>query len=107
MSSTSPLQVPAAELAAELRGDHPRGAAVRRPWRAQAPVDRRRAAAAQACRGLIAQLSDLRTPDGEPLDITLTTNGSLLARKAQALKDAGLQRVTVSLDALDDASSAA
>jgi cyclic pyranopterin phosphate synthase len=36
-------------------------------------------------------------------DLTLTTNGSLLARKAQALKDAGLQRVTVSLDSLDDA----
>jgi molybdenum cofactor biosynthesis enzyme MoaA len=48
-------------------------------------------------------LAALRTPDGEPLDITLTTNGSLLARKAQALKDAGLKRVTVSLDALDDA----
>jgi cyclic pyranopterin phosphate synthase len=52
---------------------------------------------------LVAMLSDLRTPDGEALDLTLTTNGSLLARKAQALKDAGLQRVTVSLDALDDA----
>ncbi len=51
---------------------------------------------------LIAMLSGLRTPEGEPLDITLTTNGSVLARKAQALKDAGLQRVTVSLDALDD-----
>ena len=51
---------------------------------------------------LIAMLSELRTPEGEPLDITLTTNGSVLARKAQALKDAGLQRVTVSLDALDD-----
>jgi cyclic pyranopterin phosphate synthase len=37
------------------------------------------------------------------LDLTLTTNGSLLARKAQALKAAGLQRITVSLDALDDA----
>ncbi len=35
-------------------------------------------------------------------DLTLTTNGSLLARKAQALKDAGLKRVTVSLDSLDD-----
>ena len=35
-------------------------------------------------------------------ELTLTTNGSLLLRKAQALKDAGLQRVTVSLDALDD-----
>jgi len=51
---------------------------------------------------LIEMLSALRTPEGEPLDITLTTNGSLLARKARALKDAGLQRVTVSLDALDD-----
>ncbi len=36
-------------------------------------------------------------------DLTLTTNGALLARKAQALKDAGLKRITVSLDALDDA----
>jgi GTP 3',8-cyclase len=52
---------------------------------------------------LIAMLAELRTPEGEPLDITLTTNGSLLARKAKALAAAGLQRVTVSLDALDDA----
>jgi cyclic pyranopterin phosphate synthase len=35
-------------------------------------------------------------------DLTLTTNGSLLARKAQALKEAGLQRITVSLDSLDN-----
>jgi cyclic pyranopterin phosphate synthase len=52
---------------------------------------------------LVAMLVALRTVDGQPLDVTLTTNGSLLARKAQALKDAGLTRVTVSLDALDDA----
>ncbi|MCE2909810.1 MAG: GTP 3',8-cyclase MoaA, partial [Burkholderiaceae bacterium] len=52
---------------------------------------------------LIAQLAGLRTPAGEPLDITLTTNGTLLARKAAALREAGLKRVTVSLDALDDA----
>ncbi len=52
---------------------------------------------------LIAQLAQLRTADGAPLDITLTTNGSLLQRKARALHDAGLQRVTVSLDGLDDA----
>ena len=52
---------------------------------------------------LIEQLAALRTVQGEPLDITLTTNGSLLARKAHALKAAGLQRVTVSLDGLDDA----
>ncbi|SPB18376.1 molybdenum cofactor biosynthesis protein A [Caballeronia novacaledonica] len=52
---------------------------------------------------LIERLALLRTPEGRPLDLTLTTNGSLLARKAQSLKDAGLSRVTVSLDALDDA----
>lgn len=50
---------------------------------------------------LVAQLAGLRTLDGHPPELTLTTNGSLLARKARALKDAGLQRVTVSLDALD------
>ncbi|MBX3650667.1 MAG: GTP 3',8-cyclase MoaA [Burkholderiales bacterium] len=37
------------------------------------------------------------------LDLTLTTNGSLLAKKAAALRAAGLKRVTVSLDSLDDA----
>jgi GTP 3',8-cyclase len=37
------------------------------------------------------------------VDLTLTTNGSLLPQKARALADAGLTRVTVSLDALDDA----
>ena len=52
---------------------------------------------------LVEMLAALRTPGGAPLDLTLTTNGSLLARKAKVLKDAGLQRVTVSLDALDDA----
>ncbi|NCT99555.1 MAG: GTP 3',8-cyclase MoaA [Comamonadaceae bacterium] len=51
---------------------------------------------------LVGQLAALRTAEGRPLDLTLTTNGSLLARKAAALKAAGLQRVTVSLDGLDD-----
>lgn len=51
---------------------------------------------------LVGQLSELRTVTGQPLDLTLTTNGSLLARKAPALRAAGLQRVTVSLDGLDD-----
>ena len=37
------------------------------------------------------------------VDLTLTTNGSLLAKQAQALKDAGLKRITVSLDSLDEA----
>jgi GTP 3',8-cyclase len=36
------------------------------------------------------------------LDLTLTTNGALLAAKAQTLRDAGLNRITVSLDSLDD-----
>ncbi|MDR2298581.1 MAG: GTP 3',8-cyclase MoaA [Comamonas sp.] len=52
---------------------------------------------------LIEQLAALRTPDGQPLELTLTTNATLLARKARALKSAGLNRVTVSLDGLDDA----
>jgi cyclic pyranopterin phosphate synthase len=46
---------------------------------------------------LVEMLSDIGG-----LDLTLTTNGALLARKARELKDAGLDRVTVSLDALDD-----
>ena len=52
---------------------------------------------------LIGMLAELKTVSGKPLDLTLTTNASLLARKAQSLRDAGLQRVTVSLDALDNA----
>ncbi len=52
---------------------------------------------------LIEMLARLQTPAGRPLDMTLTTNASLLAKKAQSLKDAGLQRVTVSLDSMDDA----
>jgi cyclic pyranopterin phosphate synthase len=51
---------------------------------------------------LIERLAALTTLAGDPLDLTLTTNGSLLPRKARALRDAGLRRVTVSLDALDD-----
>jgi len=52
---------------------------------------------------LIAMLAQVRTPDGKPLDLTLTTNGSILRKKASAIKAAGLQRLTVSLDGLDDA----
>lgn len=51
---------------------------------------------------LIEMLTALRTLDGTPVDVTLTTNGTLLEKKAAALKSAGLGRVTVSLDALDD-----
>ena len=46
---------------------------------------------------LVAMLAELQ------VEVTLTTNGSLLARKARALKQAGLDRITVSLDSLDDA----
>jgi GTP 3',8-cyclase len=51
---------------------------------------------------LVRMLSELRTPDGRALDLALTTNGSLLRRHAAELARAGLKRVTVSLDALDD-----
>jgi cyclic pyranopterin phosphate synthase len=51
---------------------------------------------------LIAMLAALRTPDGRELDLTLTTNGAALRALARPLADAGLQRVTVSLDSLDD-----
>ncbi|UOF93854.1 MAG: GTP 3',8-cyclase MoaA [Bordetella sp.] len=50
---------------------------------------------------LIKVLTCIRTPSGKPLDIGLTTNGSLLAQKAFILKKAGLRNITVSLDALD------
>jgi len=52
---------------------------------------------------LIEMLARLRTPDGRRLDVAMTTNGSVLAQKAQSLKDAGLRRVTVSLDSVNDA----
>ncbi len=52
---------------------------------------------------LVAQLAQLHTTEGRKPELTLTTNGSLLARKAPALKAAGLDRVTISLDSLDDA----
>lgn len=50
---------------------------------------------------LVENLSSLRTNKGEPVEIAMTTNGVLLAAKAQSLKNAGLSCVTVSLDALD------
>ena len=52
---------------------------------------------------LIEQLAKLRTDSGKPMELALTTNGSLLAAKARSLRDAGLSRVTVSLDAVDSA----
>jgi GTP 3',8-cyclase len=52
---------------------------------------------------LVERLARLRTADGENVELALTTNGSLLNRKAQLLRDAGLRRITVSLDSLDEA----
>jgi len=52
---------------------------------------------------LVGMLAAIKTPSGGDIDIALTTNGSALDVKAQSLKDAGLKRVTVSLDSLDDA----
>jgi cyclic pyranopterin phosphate synthase len=49
----------------------------------------------------VGELSRLRTLAGTPLDIALTTNGHLLAELAEPLKQAGLTRVTVSMDAVD------
>jgi cyclic pyranopterin phosphate synthase len=52
---------------------------------------------------LIEMLAELRTFEGTPLDLTLTTNGSALPSLATRLRAAGLHRLTVSLDSLDDA----
>ncbi|TGV07865.1 GTP 3',8-cyclase MoaA [Alcaligenaceae bacterium 429] len=52
---------------------------------------------------LVHMLAQLRTVEGKPVELAMTTNGTLLAAKARDLKQAGLNRVTVSLDALEDA----
>jgi cyclic pyranopterin phosphate synthase len=51
---------------------------------------------------LVEMLSALKTPDGKRLDIAITTNATLLPKKVKALKAAGLNRITVSLDSLDE-----
>jgi GTP 3',8-cyclase len=51
----------------------------------------------------IERLIEMLATELPGLDLTLTTNGTALKAKAQSLKDAGLTRVTVSLDSLDDA----
>ena len=52
---------------------------------------------------LVELLSAVERADGSKLELALTTNGAALAEKADALAAAGLSRVTVSLDSLDDA----
>ena len=49
----------------------------------------------------VRELSRLRSAEGEGLDLAMTTNGHLLSEMAKALKDAGLNRITVSMDAVD------
>jgi cyclic pyranopterin phosphate synthase len=59
---------------------------------------------------LVREISTMRTvftSEPEPLDLAVTTNGHLLAGMAQPLKDAGLSRITVSMDAVDPATFAA
>ena len=51
---------------------------------------------------LVGMLAVLKKPDGSDIDIAMTTNGSALSSKVHSLKDAGLKRVTVSLDSLND-----
>ncbi len=93
------LPIPAARGAADVRGDRAHRCDLRPPGRAEDPPDRRRAAVAPQPR---APGRDAARSSGD-VDLTLTTNGALLAKKARALRDAGLTRVTVSLDSLDDA----
>jgi cyclic pyranopterin phosphate synthase len=50
---------------------------------------------------MVRELSRMRTISGAPLDIALTTNGHLLEDLAEPLRDAGLSRITVSMDAVD------
>jgi cyclic pyranopterin phosphate synthase len=50
---------------------------------------------------MVGELGRMRTVESRPLDIAITTNGHLLAELAQPLADAGLTRVTVSMDAVD------
>jgi len=50
---------------------------------------------------LVERMAALRTPAGNPLDIAMTTNGHLLADLALPLRNAGLNRITVSMDAVD------
>ncbi|WP_210379971.1 radical SAM protein, partial [Borreliella garinii] len=51
---------------------------------------------------LVASLSQLNTENGERIRLAMTTNGSLLEKKASILRQVGLDRITVSLDAIDE-----
>ncbi|MDD5301070.1 MAG: GTP 3',8-cyclase MoaA [Gallionella sp.] len=51
---------------------------------------------------IVESLAKLNTREGKPVEVALTTNAVLLSQKAQALKDAGLARITASLDGLTE-----
>jgi len=51
---------------------------------------------------LVEMLAGLHGNDGKSIELAMTSNGTLLAKKASALKDAGLMRLNISLDALDE-----
>jgi len=51
---------------------------------------------------LVAMLHEIETPEGDPIEIAMTTNATMLKHLAQPLAEAGLNRVTVSLDSIDD-----
>ena len=103
-SVRSGLCVPAQGPGPELRGDRARGSRVRGA-RASKNCG---SPAANRSSGASSPRSSRRWPrsgraDGRALDLTLTTNGAALGALARPLADAGLRRVTVSLDSLDDA----
>ncbi|MDR0233341.1 MAG: radical SAM protein, partial [Zoogloeaceae bacterium] len=51
---------------------------------------------------LVGMLAALHDDEGKPIELAMTSNGTLLTKKARALKDAGLARLNISLDALDE-----
>ena len=79
-----------------LRGDHAAWSGCWRRWASTTYADRRRALA----RRELWQLVELLSADANVHDLSLTTNGYLLARQVEKLVAAGLRRVNVSLDAL-------
>ena len=89
--------VPPALAGADLRGDRPRGGRVPRLGVRKLRLTGGEPLLRRELERLVAMLAAL--PDA---DVTMTTNGALLARKARVLADAGLARVTVSLDSVDE-----
>ena len=96
------LSLPGQEGAPHLRGDWPAGRHLRPAGCKQVPHHRREPLLRTDLDQLIALLADIPSPTEAELDITLTTNGYLLAQQARKLREAGLRRITVSLDSLDD-----